>query len=271
MLRGMVDEEEIIPGMRSSGKDRQRKVTETVVRNTGIPTAGSAKLNRIEQRYRQRRESGSPGWTDDYTGTEDELRDFLTRNGLTAAGNFLELGCGAGNRTIIAARMGFHAFGIDISKEAVAWANAKNAAEKTLAEFQIGDITSLAAFQADFFDVVYDGGVLYMITNQDDRRNCFANIARILKPGGFLYATAHLANIGFHERFEMAPDSWYDPEGRFTTISGEPAYYFSTEDEFCSEIGKAGLIFVRIKSYAEVHADRPFHAGEVLADARRPI
>jgi cyclopropane fatty-acyl-phospholipid synthase-like methyltransferase len=80
----------------------------------------SAKWNKIDQRYRQRRAGNKSGWTDDYTNAEPEIQEFLARNHLSPTGKLLELGCGAGNRTIIAARMGFEAFGVDFSREAVA-------------------------------------------------------------------------------------------------------------------------------------------------------
>lgn len=233
--------------------------------------AGNAgKWSKIEERYRQRREGDKAGWTDDYTHAEQEIRDFLSRNCLTPAGKFLELGCGAGNRTLIAARMGFDAFGVDFAHEAIAWALKKAALEKVHADFLVGDITALDSYAPSFFDVVYDGGVLYMITDRDERVNCFKNIARVLKPRGLLYATAHLANSNFNKWHDLAAGSWYDPRRRYSTVGGEPAYYFSNEDEFRGEIEGAGLNLLRMEKVSKTDAERPFHAGDMFADACKP-
>jgi len=230
----------------------------------------SAKWSKIEQRYRERRQGRKPGWTDDYADTEQQMRDVLARNRLDPGGKLLELGCGAGNRTLVAARMGFDAFGVDLSREAIAWASAKAVDEGIQADFRVGDIVSLADYAPGSFDVVFDGGVLYMIAGTEARAACFRNIARVLRPGGLLHATAHWVDSNFNQRHELGPGSWYDPLGRFTTIAGEPAYYFSTEDEFRGDIEGAGLAVLRMEKVAKDEPEHPFQAGSMWIDARKP-
>jgi SAM-dependent methyltransferase len=231
---------------------------------------GSAKWSRIESRYRQRRQSGKPGWTDDYADACREMRDFLARNQSGSSGRFLELGCGAGNKTLLAARMGLEAFGVDASHEAVAWASARAAAEGSPARFRVGDIVTLAGFLSEFFDVVFDGGVLYMIVGRGPRAQCFENIARVLAPGGLLYASAHLVDAGVTDRCDLAAGIWYDPLGRFSTIAGEPAYHFSTEEEFTGEIEQAGLSVLKARKVMKKDPEHPFYAGDIFIDARKP-
>jgi SAM-dependent methyltransferase len=109
-----------------------------------------------------------------------------------------------------------------------------------------------------------------MIAGREARAKCFRNIARVLRPGGLLYATAHLVNGNFMERFELTTGSWYDPVGRFSTVAGEPAYSFSKEDEFREEIEKAGLVVSKMKKVMKEDAEHPFHAGGLWIDARKP-
>ncbi|MFH1024576.1 MAG: class I SAM-dependent methyltransferase [Planctomycetota bacterium] len=233
-------------------------------------TGNDSKWDKINQRYTHRRESGRPGWTDDYTHTEQEIRDFLARNRLSPAGTFLELGCGAGNRILVAARMGFEAFGVDQARDGIAWASAKAEEAGVRVDFRVGDIVTLKDYHSNFFDVVYDGGVLYMITGYAARKNCFQNIARVLKSGGRLYATAHLVDAAFTGRHEMAPGSWYDPSGRFSTVGDEPAYYFSTEEELRGEIEGADLVILTMEKILKKDPEHPFCAGSLWADARKP-
>jgi hypothetical protein len=109
-----------------------------------------------------------------------------------------------------------------------------------------------------------------MITGREARANCFRNIARVLRPGGTVYATAHLVNSAFKRRHDLAKGSWYDPLGRVSTVAGEPAYYFSKEDEFREEIEMAGLELLRLEKTLKADAEHPFHAGGMWADARKP-
>jgi 2-polyprenyl-3-methyl-5-hydroxy-6-metoxy-1,4-benzoquinol methylase len=130
----------------------------------------SPKWEAINKRYVQRREKGMPGWTDDYTETEKELQDFLNRNGLAPSGKFLELGCGAGNRTLVAARMGFEAYGVDMAEEGISWASARAEEAGVEVDFRRGDIAVLDGYASGFFDILYDGGVLYMMTGDGSER-----------------------------------------------------------------------------------------------------
>jgi len=231
---------------------------------------GSHKWNRIEKRYRQRRKAGKPGWTDSYARGEQRLKDFLSRNHIAPAGKFLELGCGAGNLAIFAAKQGFEAYGIDFSPEAIDWACAKARESEVQAQFKVGDIVRLDVYPSEFFDIVYDGAVVQMVVGEKDRAECFSNIFRILKRGGLLCAGAKLVNEQFKERHEMGPGAWYDPAGRFSTLAGEPAYYLSTEDEFRRELEQAGFTILRLEKEIEADAEHPFWAGGMEADARKP-
>ena len=227
----------------------------------------------ISNRYRQRRGAGEPGWTgeESYCAKKKRLTDFLDRHQVSAGGRCLELGCGAGNLTLEMARRGFNAHGIDLSTEAIAWART-NAAESALpATFQVGSVVTLDPYGDACFDVVFDGDCLWMVVGSE-RPRCFSSIFRVLRPGGILFAEAHLVDEGFDQPCEMAPNACFDPKTRCSTIDGVPMYHYSTESGFRDELRRAG--------FEIVHADRtltedpsddsPFMLGDTYVDARKP-
>jgi SAM-dependent methyltransferase len=96
----------------------------------------------------------------------------------------LDLGCGAGTDTLVAAQMvGSEASvtGIDMTPEMLAKARA-SAAEMgaTNVEFVAGEAESLP-FPDESFDVVISNGVIDLIPDKDA---VFSQIYRVLKPGG---------------------------------------------------------------------------------------
>jgi len=96
----------------------------------------------------------------------------------------VDLGSGAGNDAFIAARAvgdAGHVIGVDMTPEMIAKANAN---AQTLGarnvEFRLGEIESLPVGDGEA-DVVISNCVLNLVP---DKRAAFAEIARILRPGG---------------------------------------------------------------------------------------
>ncbi len=101
----------------------------------------------------------------------------------------LDIGCGAGMDLLLAAkRVGpsGHAIGVDMTPEMRACALASaQAAGLTNVEVRAGDAESLPVEDADM-DVVISNGALNLVP---DKRKAYAEIARVLRPGGrFLLA-----------------------------------------------------------------------------------
>ena len=96
----------------------------------------------------------------------------------------LDLGCGAGTDTLIAAQMvgpKGHVTGIDMTPEMLA--KARSAAEEMgLANVELveGEAEKLP-FEDETFDVVISNGVIDLIPDKDA---VFSEIIRVLKPGG---------------------------------------------------------------------------------------
>jgi arsenite methyltransferase len=98
----------------------------------------------------------------------------------------LDLGCGAGTDTLVAAQMVAPAgrvTGIDMTPEMLSRARAAAAAMgATNVDFVEGDVEQLP-FPAESFDVAISNGVIDLIPDKDA---VFAEIFRVVRPGGRL-------------------------------------------------------------------------------------
>jgi SAM-dependent methyltransferase len=220
----------------------------------------------LGERYRQRQAAGKAGWADpaSYAQKSDRVDRILDAAPVPRPCRFLELGCGNGNVTIRVAKKGHEAYGVDIVPEAIAWAMRQAAAQEVEARFALGDVVTLSAYGDGFFDIVFDANCLFMILG-DDRKECVASVWRVLKSGGLFYAEAHLVNEAIRERMVFSGQDYFDPQGQYSTVQGQPMYYFSREREFAELIEGAGFrILAREKEPPyPTHRDMPFCAGGI--------
>ncbi|HKG11209.1 MAG TPA: methyltransferase domain-containing protein [Gaiellaceae bacterium] len=105
---------------------------------------------------------------------------------LEAGEDVLDIGCGAGTDTLVAAQMiapSGNVMGIDMISEMLAKARAA-ATEMgaTNVDFVEGDVERLP-FEAERFDVAISNGVIDLIPDKDA---VFSEIFRVLRPGGRL-------------------------------------------------------------------------------------
>jgi len=226
------------------------------------------------QRYRQRRDSGTDGWACDesYPSKVRRAEALIAKYGVPKGARFLELGCGAGNVALHMAKCGFESYGIDVVPEAIEWANANADREGVKATFYLGTVARLDPFEPDVFDVVFDGDCLWMVL-AEDRQRCFANVHRVLKPGGIFLAKAHIVSNEFSSRHDIAQGVWIDPTTLQSTVNGVPMYQYSREDEFLAELMDTGLEVCEHRNESPDDADDqlpPFCRGVVVAEARKP-
>jgi SAM-dependent methyltransferase len=192
------------------------------------------------------------------------MRGGLTARLLAAAQiqdgeNVLDIGCGCGDATILAARAADsgHALGADLSRIQVAEARRLAAAAGvTNARFEVADV-QVQPFQAGNFDVVLSNfGVMFF----DDPAAAFANLRKALRRGGrlaFLCWRARDENpfftIGFAEAAAVLG---------LRELTG-PAAAFSLADSgrvgaLLSGAGFGGVEFAK--------ADEPMLIGRDVAD-----
>jgi ubiquinone/menaquinone biosynthesis C-methylase UbiE len=98
----------------------------------------------------------------------------------------LEVGCGVGNNIIPVARLGFKAYGIDISDYAILEAKKRSLQENVEIELLSGNIEKLP-YESNFFSFVIDRSVL-TCTSPEVITRSLDEILRVLKPGGIFMA-----------------------------------------------------------------------------------
>ena len=135
----------------------------------------------------------TPSWDDAYAGSTPPPWDLgrpqpafvrLAEQGLLT-GRVLDVGCGTGEQTLLAASSGAEALGVDVSPLALEQARGKAAARGIKARFEVADALSLGDLGLSF-DTVIDSG-LFHVFDDDSRARYVASLASVLRPGGHLY------------------------------------------------------------------------------------
>ena len=134
-----------------------------------------------------------PPWDDSYTSEAPPPWDIgkpqpafvrLAESGLLT-GQVLDVGCGTGEQSLLAASHGARATGVDLSPAAIAQARAKAAQRGLDVRFEVADALDLGQLDPNF-DVIIDSGVFHVFSDED-RPRYVASLAAVLRPGGTLY------------------------------------------------------------------------------------
>lgn len=228
------------------------------------------KRTAIDDRYRTRQDDQRTGWNDNYQARLDRIQEILTKFPIPVTSKVLELGCGAGNIALYLAEQGYDSYGIDLSPAAISWAEEKKKEVGLSVTFSVGNVVDLAEYTNEYFDLIVDGDCLWMIIGAD-RKECLANIFRVLKPTGLLIANAKLLNEEIQDRYYINPDNIFDPKLQCLTQDGLPYYYLSREKEFIAELNQAGFKVLETKTVPPKHNEHPLIVGSLSAIARKNI
>mmetsp|Transcript_62699 Transcript_62699/g.183390 ORF Transcript_62699/g.183390 Transcript_62699/m.183390 type:complete len:204 (+) Transcript_62699:48-659(+) len=126
-----------------------------------------------------------------------QLVDFLASGRLEPGCRCLELGCGTGENSILLARSGFSATGVDLVPKAVELAT-EAAAGLEGVQFLCLDVFDLPgeACPAESYDFLLDCQVFHVLRLLDEPR-LLRTMERLLRPGGLaLLVTGHAADPG---------------------------------------------------------------------------
>gem|GEM_PF-230804 len=191
--------------------------------------------------YRRRKESGSPGWDDEQTwqAWRKEILDLIASGDLPKSGKVLEIGCGAGDVSLLFAERGFQVSGIDISSTAIEWAKEKAQQAGIKAEFNVGDVRDLGLWGDETFDIAIDGHCLHCIIG-NDRTEVLKEAYRVLKPGGLFYVSTMCGEPKDPEVIKM-----FDAETRCTVWGGVARRYIGKPEDILKEIKQHGFKIVR--------------------------
>lgn len=105
--------------------------------------------------------------------------DFVAATGIAPGDRVLDVGCGSGNTTLAAARLGAHALGVDLSSPMLELARTRSAGVPNV-RFEQADAQTHPFDEVDV--VISRSGVMFF----GDPESAFTNLARALRPGGRL-------------------------------------------------------------------------------------
>ncbi|TPV97238.1 MAG: methyltransferase domain-containing protein [Myxococcales bacterium FL481] len=110
----------------------------------------------------------------------------LANRGLPSRLRGLDLGCGQGWYATAMAREGFAIAGVDMSAGQVAKARAYAQAAGVELDCSVASAAEIP-FEDESFDFVYSINVVHHILSEADRQSTYAEIRRVLKPGGMFF------------------------------------------------------------------------------------
>ncbi len=120
----------------------------------------------------------------------------------------LDVGCGCGMDTFVAAGLvgpKGRATGLDLTPEMLEWPRKARAAfNQSNVEFHEGSAEKLP-FEDDSFDLVTSNGVLNLVPDKDA---AYAEIRRVLRPGGVFAAADLLVVEAIPETVLASEDAW---------------------------------------------------------------
>jgi SAM-dependent methyltransferase len=150
--------------------------------------------------------------------------DFLERLERAGAAEILDLGCGGGQDTLRMARFARRVTGVDFSAQAISMARALSAEAGIPVTFLELDIGGGLPFLDGSFDAVVSNLALHYFDRPTTER-VFADVARVLKPGGLL-----LFHVNAREEGEARPEEREITPGLRVAPNGQLRRYFSRPD-----------------------------------------
>ena len=140
----------------------------------------------------------------EYMMSMDLLKHWLPENG-----KILDLGGGAGAYSFPLAAEGYKVTLADLSEELIRQAEEQNEQTDYPVTCNVVNAVDLSQYHDREFDAVLLMGPLYHLLEKSERDQCIAEVNRVLKPGGIVFATflPYLTgSIGVVDRFFGHPE-----------------------------------------------------------------
>jgi len=171
-------------------------------------------------------------------------------------GPVYDLGCGPGHVTRYLAERGVDARGLDLSPEMVRVAQARNPG----LSFVVGSMTALGAPDASWTGAAALYSIIHL--GRDERRLAFREIARALRPGGWLLLAFHVSSAEYPMGTTIRLETWFDKSVDLTAHLLDP-------DEVLGDVRDAGLE-LRARLDREPWTATEYPSRRCYALARRP-
>lgn len=178
----------------------------------------------------------------------------------------LDLGCGNGRNLIFLARnFGVKGIGVDISKEAIA--QAKNASASLPIEYQIRSITESLPVADETQTFVLDMMTSHFL-KKEDRERLLAEIARVLKPGGWLFLKTFLRDEDEHAE-RLLRENPAEETGSYIHPKIGLAEHVFTETEIENALSENFTIRRITKSHGHLRRGQAFKRRSISVYAER--
>ncbi len=186
--------------------------------------------------------------------TDDDLRLL----GNAAGKRVLDLGCGAGQASVVLARKGATVIAIDSSVEMLERARQLADRAKARVEWHHGDVAELAFLRAESIDLVVS---VYALGEVDDLRRVLRQVHRVLKNRApFVFSYEHPLALCVGREPPASPSTPIHPVVRIP--------YFSEDPVTIERDGEAIRLYVRTVSDVFQQVTRSGFRVEVLAEPR---
>ncbi len=143
------------------------------------------------------------------------LFDQLLKGRLAPGISLLDAGCGGGRNLVYFLRNNFKVFAVDTHPPAIQQVQqlaARLAPQLPQTNFQVADCAALPFSNAQF-ELVISSAVLHFARDAQHFDQMLAELWRVLKPGGMLFARL-ASSIGIEERVRPTSNGWFAlPDG----------------------------------------------------------
>ena len=226
----------------------------------------------VNEHYVNSKARGGVGWAHipDKMLLACDRMEALIRRYPPPGGRMLEIGCGAGDISVMLAPRGLFTriHGLDISETAIAWAREKAKQAGLAVQFDAADMVELRGVRDGSFDAVIAFACLHWIIG-DDRRGCLGNIRRVLAPGGRFYLWTSCRDAAVTEPI-ASEGCDFDPETEILMRNNLPYFHLRTPEGVQAEIREAGLSLLHWDVDEKEPDDSPYFLGAVIGIAERP-
>lgn len=120
--------------------------------------------------------------------------------GLPKGGKVLDVGFGTGNNLVMLAQLGYEAYGLEVSKDSIAFA--REQADLAQVPVHLGLLTGTSLpFPAGYFDIVLSWNAVYYFGNRSLVAAALKDFHRVLNPQGSLLLSVIHPNCFLVRRF----------------------------------------------------------------------
>ena len=161
-----------------------------------------------------------------------ELFDFLK-----SGARVLDLGCGNGKISRQLKSSGYEVYGVDINDRAIT----ANDSRQEGINYSVADITRGLSFENDFFDAVVVSFFLINIMPVAVRASCVAELTRVLRPGGYVWANEPITSPDYALRYEVSAPFVDEPNSFFVFRKGLRSKEVDTTEKLRQSIDRGDV------------------------------